>query len=169
MRSPWKNDSTRSLLHTPAGSWVVTSAAIMVPTTAVPRLVPTSWAVSLRAAPMEVRLLGIASMRATAQMVMTVRSPIVISTMQTAMAAYPWSTAQARPANEPARKPAPTRQAMRWPNHFASHSENGVAAIIVTIIGRFARPAFTGLQPYANWKWRISPNITLAIAMDVPI
>ena len=30
--------------------------------------------------------------------------------------AYPWSTPHARPASEPARKTAPTRQAMRWPN-----------------------------------------------------
>ena len=47
--------------------------------------------------------------------------------------------------------------------------ENGVAAIIVMMIGRFARPAFTGLHPYANWKCRISPNITPAIAIAVPI
>ena len=86
IRSPWKNDATRSLLHVPAGSWVVTSAAIRVPTTAVPTLVPTSCAVSLSAAPIEVRLLGIASTRATAQIVMTVRRPMVITTMQTAMA-----------------------------------------------------------------------------------
>lgn len=33
-----------------------------VPITAVPTLAPTSWAVSLSAAPMEVRLLGIAPM-----------------------------------------------------------------------------------------------------------
>ena len=145
--SPWKNDATRSPPHVPAGSWVVTSAAIMVPTTAVPMLVPTSWAVSLSAVPMEVRLLGIASTRATAQIVMTVRSPIVISTMQTAIAAYPWSTAQARPARDPARKPAPIRQAMRWPNRRANHSDRGVAAIIVTMIGRLARPARIGLHP----------------------
>ena len=84
--SPWKNDATRSLLHTPAGRWVVTSAAIMVPTTAVPTLVPTSWAVSLSAVPIEVRLLGMASTSATAQIVITVRRPIVIRTMQTAIA-----------------------------------------------------------------------------------
>ena len=67
--------------------------------------------------------------------------------MQTAIAAYPWSTAQARPAREPARKTAPTRQAMRCPKRRTSHSENGVAASIVTMIGRLASPAFTGLQP----------------------
>ena len=98
IRSPWKKDSTRSLLHVPAGSCVVTRAAIRVPTTAVPTLVPTSWAVSLSAVPIEVRLLGIASTRATAQIVMTVRSPIVITTMQAAMAAYPWSTPHERPS-----------------------------------------------------------------------
>ncbi len=118
-----------------------------MPTTAVPMLVPTSWAVSLSAVPIEVRLLGIASTRATAQIVMTVRSPIVISTMQTAIAAYPWSMPQASPAREPARKPAPIRQAMRWPNRRASHSDSGVAAIIVMMIGRLARPACIGLQP----------------------
>ena len=91
----------------------MTSTAIMVPITAVPTLVPTSWAVSLSAAPMDVRLLGIAPTRATAQIVMTVRSPTVIRTMQTAMARYPWSTAQARPRSEPPRKTAPTRQAIR--------------------------------------------------------
>ena len=57
------------------------------PTMAVRRLAPTSWAVSLRAAPIDVRLLGIASMSATAQMVMTVRSPTVIATVETAVAA----------------------------------------------------------------------------------
>ena len=36
------------------------------------------------------------------------------------------------------------------------------------MIGRFARPAFTGLHPYAYWKCRISPNMTLAMAIDVP-
>ncbi len=66
---------------------MVTSAAIRVPTTAVPTLVPTSWAVSLSAAPIEVRLLGIASTRATAQIVITVRSPTVITTMEMAIAA----------------------------------------------------------------------------------
>jgi hypothetical protein len=70
----------------PAGSRVVTSTAISVPTTAVPTLVPTSCAVSFSAAPIEVRLLGMASTSATAQIVMTVRRPIVIATMQTAMA-----------------------------------------------------------------------------------
>ena len=99
----------------PAGSAVVTSTAISVPTTAVPMLVPTSCAVSLRAVPIEVRLLGIASTSATAQIVMTVRSPMVIATMQTAIAKYPCSTPQERPNSEPARKPAPTRQAMRCP------------------------------------------------------
>ncbi len=89
MRSPSKNEVTRSVLHVPAGSCVVTRAAIRVPTTAVPRLVPTSCAVSLSAVPIEVRLRGIASTSATAQMVITVRSPTVITTMQTAIAAYP--------------------------------------------------------------------------------
>ena len=103
----------------------MTRAAIRVPTTAVPTLVPTSWAVSLSAVPIEVRLLGIASTRATAQIVITVRRPMVITTMQTAIAAYPWSTPHDRPASEPARKPAPTRQAMRWPNRVASHSDSG--------------------------------------------
>ena len=64
----------------------VTSAAIRVPTTAVPTLVPTSCAVSLSAAPIEVRLLGIALTRATAQMVITVRRPMVKVTMKTAIA-----------------------------------------------------------------------------------
>ena len=75
---------------------VVTSTAISVPTTAVPMLVPTSCAVSLSAAPIDVRLLGIASTSATAQIVMTVRSPTVITTMQTAIARYPWSTPHER-------------------------------------------------------------------------
>ncbi len=57
-----------------------------VPTTAVPRLVPISWEVSLRAAPIEVRFFGIASTRATAQMVMIVRSPVVSTTIMTAIA-----------------------------------------------------------------------------------
>ena len=57
-----------------------------VPTMAMPSLVPTSCAVSLRAAPIEVRLSGIALTSATAQMVITVRSPTVSTTMQTAMA-----------------------------------------------------------------------------------
>ena len=55
-------------------------------TVVVPTLVPTSWAVSFSAVPMDVRLLGIASTSATAQIVMTVRSPIVMSTIETAMA-----------------------------------------------------------------------------------
>ncbi len=63
----------------------MTRAAISVPTAAVPTLVLTSWAVSLSAVPIEVRLC-IASTRATAQIVMTVRRPIVMSTMQSAMA-----------------------------------------------------------------------------------
>src|SRR3954454_8853215 len=103
---------------------------------------------------MEVRLLGIGSTSATAQIVITVRSPMVISTMQTAMAAYPWWTAQDRPASEAARNIAPTRQAIRWPNRRASHSENGVAAIIVTMIGRVARPARARAPPAADWEWR---------------
>ncbi len=78
-----------------------------------PTLVPTSCAVSLSAAPIEVRLAGIASTRATAQIVMTVRSPIVMSTIETAMARYPCSTPQASPAGPAARKTAPTKQAMR--------------------------------------------------------
>ncbi len=57
-----------------------------MPTTAVPRLVPTSWAVSLSAAPIEVRFFGIASTRATAQIVMIVRSPMVSTTIMMAIA-----------------------------------------------------------------------------------
>ena len=67
--------------------------------------------------------------------------------MKTAIAAYPWSTPQARPASEPDSRPAPTRQATRWPNRLPSASETGVARIIVTMSGRLARPAFIGLQP----------------------
>lgn len=86
-RSPWKNDATRSLLHPPEGRVAVTSAAMSVPTTAVPTLVPTSCAVSLSAAPIDVRFSGIASTSATAQIVMTMRRPTVRLTMQTAIAA----------------------------------------------------------------------------------
>jgi hypothetical protein len=121
---------------------VVTSAAIRVPT-----LVPTSWAVSLRAVPIDVRLAGIASTRAIAQIVITVRSPIVITTMQTAMAAYPWSTPQARPARAAARQVASTRQATRCPKRLPSYSDSGVATITVTMTGRSAWPARTGLHP----------------------
>ena len=85
-RSPWKKDDTSSGLHVPAGSVVVTSTATRVPTTAVPTLVPTSWAVSLSAVPIDVRLAGIASTRATAQIVMTVRRPRVMTTIATATA-----------------------------------------------------------------------------------
>jgi hypothetical protein len=57
-----------------------------VPTTAVPTLVPTSCALSLRAVPIDVRFSGIASTSATAQIVITVRRPTVMTTMLTAMA-----------------------------------------------------------------------------------
>ncbi len=113
IRSPWKKVATSSLLQTPAGSWVVTSTAISVPTTAVPTLVPISCAVSFSAVPMDVALAGIASTSATAQIVITVRSPIVITTIDAAMAGYPRSTPQARPPRAPASRPAPIRQAIR--------------------------------------------------------
>ena len=86
MRSPWKNVSRRSAPQMPDGRIVVTRSATIVPTTAVPTLVPTSWAVSLSAVPIEVRFAGIASTSATAQMVMTVRRPMVMTTMQAAIA-----------------------------------------------------------------------------------
>ena len=35
--------------------------------------------------------------------------------------------------------------------------------------GRLASPARIGLQPKAYWKCRISPNMTPAMAMEVPI
>ena len=82
IRSPWKNDATRWWLHVPAGSVAVTRAAMSVPTTAVPMLVPASCAVSLSAAPIEVRFSGIALTSATAQTVITVRSPTVSATMR---------------------------------------------------------------------------------------
>ena len=40
--------------YTPEGNWVATSAARKVPMTAVPMLVPSSWAVSLSAVPIDV-------------------------------------------------------------------------------------------------------------------
>ncbi len=73
------------------------------------------------------------------------------------------------PASEPASRAAPTRQAIRCPKVLASHSDTGVPTIIVRISGRLASPAFIGLHPKAYWKCRISPNITPAIAIDVPI
>ncbi len=85
-RSPWKNDDTSSLLHRPSGSAVVTRAAMAVPTTAVPMLVPTSCAVSFRAVPIDVLFSGMALTRATAQMVMMVRRPRVRVTMKIAIA-----------------------------------------------------------------------------------
>lgn len=60
------------------------------------------------------------------------------------------------------------RQARRWPSRAASCSATGVAAIIVRIRGRFARPARIGLQPYAYWKCRIRPNMTLAMVTEAP-
>ena len=57
-----------------------------VPTIAVPTLVPTSCAVSLSAAPIDVRLLGIAPISATAHVIMTVLNPTVKTTMKMAIA-----------------------------------------------------------------------------------
>src|SRR4051794_13471991 len=86
IRSPWKKDATRSVLHAPDGRLAVTRTAMRVPTTAVPTLVPTSCAVSLSAVPIEVRFSAIASTSATAQIVITVRRPTVRTTMLTAIA-----------------------------------------------------------------------------------
>ena len=57
---------------------------------------------------------------------------------------YP--TGKLKPPIEPARNPAPIRQAMRWPNRFTKNSDSGVAPSMVMMSGRFASPAFTGLQ-----------------------
>ena len=62
------------------------------------------------------------------------------------------------------------RQATRWPKRLAEPLRTAVSpAIIVMMMGRFARPARIGLQPKAYWKCRMSPNITPAMAIEVPI
>ena len=127
---------------------VVTSAAISVPTIAVPTLVPTSCAVSLSAAPIEVRLLG--------------------HRVDQSDGADRHDGPQADGHDDHADRDGevPVVDAPRHAGQRAGQAGRadqagdavaealaratrtaGVAASIVTMIGRFARPARTGLQP----------------------
>ena len=56
----------------------------MVPTTAVPSELPSSWLTSLSAVPMEVWSSGMASISATAHTVMMMRRPMAIRPMPAA-------------------------------------------------------------------------------------
>ena len=70
-----------------------TTDAITVPTSASPTALPTSWAVSFMADPMEVWLSGNAPMSATAPVVMMVRMAAVIMSIPSAHHTNPWPTA----------------------------------------------------------------------------
>ena len=117
---------------------------------AVPMLLPTSCAVSFRAAPSQVRLLGMASTSPTSQIVMTVRNRIVMITMPTAIAVYLWSTVQASQANPAVTATAPVRQDARRPNRATRRSVNGLDASMVTMIGRGLDLLLAGLRPQAD-------------------
>jgi hypothetical protein len=96
------------------------------------------------------RLLGMASTRPTAQIVMTVRNPIVMITMPTTITVYPWSTAQASQANPAVTATAPVRQATRRPNRATRRSVNGLYASMVTMIGKGLDLLLAGLRQQAD-------------------